>query len=88
MVSIALAINFSCLACLSAAARSKKDKLTVSDSGIISGCDSLISSVISDVAASISIGTVTFSVSVSTISSVIVFVSITTDDSVSICCFS
>ena len=39
---MALAINFSCLACLSAAARSKKDKLAAY------GCNSLtISSVVS-----------------------------------------
>ena len=58
-VSIALAINLSCLACLSASARSKKDKLAVSGSGAISGCNSLTtSSVISAPVASISIGAV------------------------------
>ena len=52
---MALAINFSCLACLSAAARSKKDKLVSSGSG----CSSLTtSSVISAMVASISIGAV------------------------------
>ena len=78
-VSIALAINFSCLASLSAAARSKKDKLVVSGSGAISGCDSLTTS---SVISATSIG------AVSSISSVTVFSSTATDDSVSICCFS